>query len=77
VSLLPEFVLPYMRFTIGTMASFLRARLLEKQTLKKAAEAAQQPGMPYPRGQQWVDRFRRHAEALSLSLTALVSPIEA
>jgi hypothetical protein len=77
VSFLPEFVLPYMRFTIGTMASFLRARLLEEQTLKASAEAAQQPRMPYPRGQQWVDRFRRHAEALSLSLTAVTSVVEA
>jgi len=77
VSLLPDFVLPYLRFTIGTIALFLKARLLERKTLKAAAEAAQQPTMPYQRGQQWVDRFRRRAEGLSLSLTALISPIEA
>ena len=77
VSLLPEFVLPYLRFTIGTIALFLKARLLEGQTLKAAAEAAHQPRMPYQRGQQWADRFRRQAEALSLSLTALILPVEA
>jgi hypothetical protein len=77
VSLLPEFVLPYLRFTIRTIALFLKARLLERQTLKAAAEAAHQPRMPYQRGQQWVDRFRQQAEGLSLSLTALISPVEA
>jgi transposase-like protein len=77
VSLLPEFMLPYLRFTIRTMALFLKARLLQRQTLKLAAEAAHQPRMPYQRGQQWVDRFRRQAEGLSLSLTALISPVEA
>jgi hypothetical protein len=75
--LLPEFVLPYLRFTIRTIALFLKARLLERQTLKAAAEAAQQPTMPYQRGQQWVDRFRRQAEGLSLSLPAPGLPIEA
>lgn len=77
VSLLPEFVLPYVRFTTATIALFLKARLLQRQTLKAAAEAAQQPVMPYQRGQQWVDRFRRQAESLSASLTALVQPVEA
>jgi transposase-like protein len=69
VSLLPEFVLPYMRFTIVTIGLFLTSRLLKGQTLNAAAEIARQASMPYQRGQQWVDRFRRHAEALSLSLT--------
>jgi hypothetical protein len=77
VSLLPEFVLPYLRFTIRTIALFLKARLLEQQTLKRAAEAAHQPTMSYQRGQQWVDRFCRQAEGLSLSLTTLLSPVEA
>jgi len=77
VSLLPEFVLPYIRFTIRTMASFLKARLIERQTLKAAAEAAHQVRMPYQRGQQWVDRFGRQAEGLSLSLAALTAPVEA
>jgi hypothetical protein len=76
VSLLPEFVLPHLRFAIGTMALFLKARLLQEHTLKAAAEAAHQPRMPYQRGQQWVDRFRRQAEGLSLSLTALIAPVD-
>jgi hypothetical protein len=76
VSLLPEFVLPYLRFTIRTMALFLKARLRERQTLTAAAEAAQST-MSYQRGQQWVDRFRQQAEGLSLSLTGLISPVEA
>jgi len=75
VSVLPEFVLPYLRFTIGTMALFLTARLVAKQTLKAAAGAADQPRMPYQRGQQWVDRFRRQAEGLSLSLAALTAAV--
>jgi Domain of unknown function (DUF6431) len=77
VSLLPEFVLPYLRFAIRTIALFLKARLLERQTLKAAAEAAHQPTMPYQRGQQWVDRFRRQAEGLSVSLAAVISSVEA
>jgi hypothetical protein len=77
VSLLPEFVLPYMRFTIVTIGLFLTARLLKGCTLKAAAEAAEQPRMPYQRGQQWLDRFRRQAEALSLSLSTVISPLEA
>jgi len=77
VSLLPEFVLPYLRFGIVVMAAFLKTRLWCGQTLKAAAEAAHQVGMPYQRGQQWVGRFRRQAEGLSTSLTALTRPVEA
>lgn len=77
VSLLPEFVLPYLRFSIRTMALFVKARLHEKQTLKAAAEAAHQPRMPYQRGQQWLHRFHRQAEGLSLSLAALTAPVDA
>src|SRR5207237_3711758 len=65
VSLLPEFVLPYLRFAIIVIAVFLKARLLDGQTLKAAAATAHQAGMPYQRGQQWVARFRREAENLS------------
>jgi hypothetical protein len=31
--------------------------------------------MPYQRGQQWVDRFRRQAESVSAALAALVRPV--
>ena len=77
VSLLPEFVLPYLRFAIVVIAAFLRARLWSGQTLKAAAETAHQTGMPYQRGQQWVSRFRRQAESLSAALAVLVRPIVA
>ena len=57
----PEFLLPYLRFAIEGIASFLKARLWSGQTLKAAAESAHQSTMPYRRakmpcrrGQQWV-----------------------
>jgi transposase-like protein len=77
VSLLPEFALPYLRFTIMVMGVFLKARLLLGQTLQAAAETAGQVGMPYQRGQQWVRRFQAQAESLSGALAARVRPIVA
>jgi transposase-like protein len=77
VSMLPEFVLPYLRFTIMVIGAFLKARLLLGQTLKAAAETAHQAGMPYQRGQQWVGRFRHQAESVSAALAALVRPMVA
>ena len=74
VSLLPEFVLPYLRFAIVVIGMFLRARVVSGQTLKAAAKAAHQTGMPYQRGQQWERRFRRQAESLSAALAALIQP---
>jgi Domain of unknown function (DUF6431) len=44
LSLLPEFVLPYLRFTIGVVGGFLKARLLTGQTLKAAAQTVHQEG---------------------------------
>lgn len=75
VSLLPEFVLPYLRFTIRMMGMFLRARLVEGQTLRAAAEAAKQKDGPYQRGQGWVRRFRRQAESVAAALAGLVQPV--
>ena len=75
VSLLPEFVLPYLRFTIRMMGMFLKARLAESQTLRAAAEAAKQKDAPYQRGQGWVRRFRRQAESVSAALAGLVWPV--
>ena len=77
VSLLPEFVLPYLRFTILVIGAFLKARLLLGQTLKAAAATAHQVDMPYQRGQQWLRRFRRQAESVSAALAGLVRPIVA
>jgi hypothetical protein len=74
VSLLPEFILPYLRYAIVVMAAFVKARLGSGQTLKSAAETARQAGMPYQRGQQWVHRFRVQAESISAALAALVRP---
>lgn len=59
VSLLPEFVLPYLRFTIQVISLFLLSRLLYRRTLREAAGAAFQPNMPYQRGQFWIRRFHQ------------------
>jgi transposase-like protein len=77
VSLLPEFALPYLRFSVSVIALFLIARLLEGRTLIAAAVAASQPQMPYQRGQFWVRRFRRQAEALGAALAAKITPLPA
>jgi len=77
VSLLPEFALPYLRFSVCGVAAFLIARLLEGRTLVAAARAAAQPHMSYQRGQFWVRRFRRQAEALCVALAAKATPLPA
>jgi len=77
VSLLPEFVLPYLRFTIRVIGLFLVARLLDGRTLTEAAGAAFQPHMPYQRGQFWVRRFQRQAQALCAPLASLTRPVTA
>jgi transposase-like protein len=77
VSLLPEFALPYLRFSILMISLFLIARLLNGCTLQAAAQAAAQPGMPYQRGQFWVRRFRQQAPTLGLALAPLAATIAA
>jgi hypothetical protein len=77
VSLLPEFALPWLRFSVSVIALFLVARLLTGLTLTAAAEAAAQTGMPYQRGQFWIRRFQKQAPALSLALVPLATPIAA
>jgi transposase-like protein len=74
VSLLPEFVLPYLRSSILFIALFLLARLLHSQTLTAAAAQA---SIPYQRGQFWILRFRRQAEMLSAALATLAKPTPA
>ena len=74
VSLLPEFVLPWLRFSISLIALFLVARLLNGLTLVAAAQAAAQTAMPYQRGQFWIRRFQKQAPALSLALVPLAAP---
>lgn len=76
VSLLPEFVLPYLRSSLTVIALFLMARLLRGQTLQTAAQT-EPPAMPYQRGQFWIRRFRAQAEALCAALAALTKPTPA
>jgi hypothetical protein len=68
ISLLPQFALPYLRFSVVVICQFLSARLLQGRTLVAAALTAGQAGMPYQRGQFWVRRFCRQAEALAAAL---------
>jgi len=77
ISLLPEFALPYQRFSISVISVFLVARLLEGRSLKAAAAAACQPDMPYQRGQFWIRRFRAQAIALCVVLVARTAAIVA
>jgi hypothetical protein len=72
VSLLPEFALPYLRFSIAVISLWLLARLLPASPCRTAP-----PPMPYQRGQFWLRRFRSCAPALCASLSALVAPAPA
>jgi hypothetical protein len=74
---LPEFVLPYLRCAITVIGLFLKARLLDHQTLKQSAATAGDGRMPYQRGQQWVWRFCNHAAAIASALVALTRPPDA
>jgi len=76
VSLLPEFILPYLRSSVMVIALFLIARLLAVQTIEAAARSAPPP-MPYQRGQFWIRRFRTQAESLCAALAALTQPTPA
>jgi len=77
VSLLPEFALPWLRFSITVIALFLVARLRKGLTFTVSARAAAQPAMPYQRGQVWVRRFRKQASTLGVALAPLVKPMTA
>jgi hypothetical protein len=66
VSLLPEWALPFMRFSIAEIAKTVKARLMENQAWKVVA-----PEAPYQRGQHWVRRFRQQAERLSAAMAAV------
>jgi hypothetical protein len=76
VSLLPEFILPYLRSSLTVIALFLIARLFCGRTLQSAASSAPPP-MPYQRGQFWIRRFRAQAAALCATLAALTQPAPA
>jgi hypothetical protein len=77
VSLLPEFILPYLRFSLAIIARFLQARLGAGATLQAAAAAAGQLAMPYQRGQGWVRRFLRQAAAVAAALVAWTPVVSA
>lgn len=77
VSLLPQFAMPYLRFSVAVIGLFLTARLRMGRTLAAAAALAGLPSMPYQRGQFWVCRFRRQARALCGALAALTAPVAA
>ena len=76
VSLLPEFILPYLRSSVLVIALFLIARLLGGQTIEAAARSATPP-MPYQRGQFWIRRFRAQAQSLCAALATLTQPTPA
>ena len=77
VSLLPDCVLPYLRNSTVIISLFLVSRLLAGGSLRQAAQAAFQPGMPYQRGQFWVRRFRKQAAGLCAVLVSLTAAVEA
>jgi len=77
VSLLPEFALPWLRFSLTVISLFLVARLLRGLTLAAAALAAAQTVMPYQRGQFWIRRFRKQAPGLGVALAPLTAPASA
>src|SRR5262249_43633012 len=77
VSRLPDFVLPYLRHSIAIISLFLVSRLLAACSLRKAARAAFQPGMPYQRGQFWVRRFRKQAPGLCAALASFTAVVTA
>ena len=77
VSLLPDFVLPYLRHSTVLISLFLVSRLLAGGSLAEAAQAAFQPGMPYQRGQFWVRRFRKQAAGLCAALVSLTAAVAA
>ncbi len=74
LSLLPDFALPWLRFSLTVISLFLVARLLRGLTLAAAALAASQKAMPYQRGQFWIRRFGGQAERLCAALAALTTP---
>lgn len=77
VSLLPQFALPWLRFSLTVISLFLVTRLLQGLTLAAAARAAAQSVMPYQRGQFWIRRFRKQAPTLGVALAPLAAPVTA
>jgi hypothetical protein len=74
VSLLPEFALPWLRFSLTVISLFLMARLIQGVSLAAAGLAASQKAMPYQRGQFWIRRFSKQSERLCAALAASITP---
>lgn len=70
VSLLPEFALPYLRSSLAVIAWWLVVHLHPAAPPPAPAP----PPMPYQRGQFWLRRFRRQAEALCVAMATLTAP---
>jgi uncharacterized protein DUF6431 len=77
VSLLPEFALPYLRFSLSVIRFFLLARLHQGRSLREAAHAASQPSMPYQRGQFWIRRLQKQAKSLCTGLASRTTVLPA
>ena len=76
VSLLPEFVLPYLRQQPdGDRA--VPHRPSAPWANDRGRRRTAPPPMPYQRGQFWIRRFRAQAEALCAALAALTQPTPA
>jgi hypothetical protein len=69
VSLLPDFALPFLRFSVTVIALWLLARFLPP-----SPDRPTPPPMPYQRGQFWLRRFLARAQALCATLAALTPP---
>jgi len=77
VSLLPDFVLPYLRFSTQVIGLFLVTRLLRRRPLGAAAAAAFQTDKPYQRGQFWVRRFNQQAPDLCATMASSATVVPA
>lgn len=74
VSLLPEFVLPYLRSSLAVIAWCLMVHFLPPWPPPPAPPP---PAMPYQRGQFWRRRFQAQAGALCAALATLATPAPA
>jgi hypothetical protein len=77
VSLLPEFVLPYLRFSISVIARFLKARVVDGLTLLDASREALPGQVSCQEGHNWHRRFQSQAPALGAALAALTPSVTA
>ena len=77
VSLLPEFVLPYLRFSISVIARFLKARVVGGLTLLDACREALPGQVSCQEGHHWLRRFQSQAPALGAVLAALTPSVTA